>query len=168
VWYAEAGTDRLLLRPDDVGGDVVPHSDVDMVVFPQFGDHDEILVMDAPTSFARLCAMLLNPAPEDSIMALARVVALVPCYSMSYSTTNAALAAIDNLATRPRPGYVNDPVALTDAELSGIVADVWGIRFGDDVVLINRSSGHVVHLSGWPAGATFEVESWSAIVGLTR
>jgi hypothetical protein len=165
LWYADDG-DRVVVRPDDIGGTVEYETTIDVIVVPRFGEPCSLAQLSPASSFAWMCSMLLAPATDDDLAELAVQAAAVPSYTMGYDSFDGGLGAVDEVATVVgswRRG--GSPRVLRRDETDGITGAVWGARFDDEVVLVNRSTNQAVHLAEWPDGSSVTLPSWSRLVG---
>jgi hypothetical protein len=166
LWYAD-DVERLLVRPDDVGGvPPAPDTDVDIVVFPLYGRPSGLKALTPAAAFCRLASCLIGSATDHDLMALADLVTDVPAYIAGYGGVGEAIALLDEaIAGGPVVGHRAPPAMLSPEETTGFTAEIMGVRFGDEVAAFNAVYGEVVHFTEWPAGWAPVVPSWGALVG---
>ena len=167
LWYADE-SNRLLVRPDDLGGSMTDQVSVDALVFPTFGDKFCREPLSPIAAFCRLSSMIMRPAGLPEMMALARFANSIPAVEARFTSVDEAITLVECTEAGIEASDQFAPQALTDHELANFSADVWGIRFGDDVALFNRANNEMVHLAGWPAGSRSALTNWSALAGGTR
>lgn len=160
TWYADSSSDRLLIRADDLGGSHVPDMAVDAIAFVRFGSDYSLAHLSPGDSFARVASMMLRPAEQPELFAVAELVGARPCVEVAISTLAEADTALEALADLPTPDSVTIPTTMTASELVGFDDEVWGVRFGDEVVLFHRTKNQAAHYVGWEAGLPMSDPRW--------